>query len=173
MGAREGSDRAKEIWVFSDCDIILGSVAHRLVEAITGKTFTKDSEPPRDVDLVGGRVQAYVTYETPKTGKSAGIKREAIVDSSIEPFRVPAPTSATNGKAPTSVSADPSDDEVDRALIVTKLQKQVARLLKLDPKKGEQAQEAVDQSDLDAGALSELETLLTQVTDAVARALDD
>lgn len=175
--SRGGDDKAMSIWVFTDRDIILGSMGHQLVEAITARAFGKDDEPPDEVDLVGGRVIAYLAHETPKTGKSAGIKREKVTDGSIKPFRVPASTSKyepshKNGTAG-QVSANPTDDEIDRATLVTDLQKRVARLTKLDADQGQKAQEAVDKFDLSTVGTDALESLIARTQKAIERALDD
>ena len=68
------------LWAFTDQDIVLGSLAHEFVEALTGRKFSKDSDPPDEDDLLGKRLIAYVGHEIPTRGKSAGKKRETIAE---------------------------------------------------------------------------------------------
>jgi hypothetical protein len=156
----------KTLWAFTDPDIVMGSLAHQFAEALTGRKLGKDSAPPTEDELVGHRLIAYITHETPKTGKSAGIKREKIVDGSIKPFREP------GRKAATQVTADPSDEDVDRALLVTKLEKQVARLEKLDKASGKKAREALEASDLETAPLADIQQLSDAVGESITAALD-
>jgi hypothetical protein len=163
----------KTLWAFSDPDIIVGSLAHEFIEGLTGQTFGKDSQAPSADDLLGKRIVAYVSHETPKTGKNAGVKREKIVAGSIKPYRLPGQkANGTAKRAPDQVTADAGSEDIDRALVVSKLQAQVKKLLKLDPAEGERAQEALDASDLDDAPLAELQSLLDSVTVAVMEALD-
>lgn len=122
----------KSVWAWTDRDIILGSFCQELVEVLTGRKFEKDGEPPSEDDLLGKRCLAFITHETPTTGKSAGKKREKIVEGSLKKFVGPSKKIAPDVRpSSTQVSADPSEDEIDRALLVSKLQKQIARAVKL------------------------------------------
>lgn len=71
------------------------------------------------------------------------------------------------------VSANPSEDEIDRALMVTKLTRQVERLKKLDATAGARAEAAVEMSDLTDAPLKEIHGLLSQVQAAISTALED
>jgi hypothetical protein len=163
----------KTVWVFTDRDIILGSFCQELVEILSGRKFEKDGEPPHEEELLSKRCIGYITHETPTRGKNAGKKREKIVEGSLKPFRLPTDKPRHNAPKPTQVSADPDIADVDRALVVTKLQKQVAKLTKLNAEAGAAAQAGLDASDLDTAPLADLERLLTDVTNAVTSALDD
>lgn len=158
----------KTIWGFTDPDIIVGSLAHQFAEALTGRKLDKTSEPPAEVELVGKRLVAYIRHETPKTGKSAGIKREAIMAGTIKPFREQKPRSATNAAA----AAATEFDEGDRPLIVAALKKRVARLQKLDAENGQKALEALEASDLETAPLADLERLSDAVAESITAALD-
>lgn len=158
----------KTIWGFTDPDIIMGSLAHQFAEALTGRSLTKDTAPPDEEELIGKRLVAYIGHETPKTGKSAGIKREAIMAGTIKPFREPKPQTATNGAA----AAATEFDESDRPLMVAALKKRVARLQKLDKENGQKAQEALDASDLETAPLADLERLSDAVAESITAALD-
>jgi hypothetical protein len=165
----------KTVWVFTDRDIILGSFCQELVEVLSGRKFKEDGEPPSEDDLLGKRCVGYITHETPTRGKNAGIKREKIVEGSIKPFRLPPSKTTQNGSAKPSaaqVSADPSDEEIERATVVSKLQRQVARLVKLDERMGAEAQTALDASDLENADIVGIQALLDQVTEMVNKALD-
>jgi len=161
----------KSLWSFTDPDIIVGSLAHQLAEALTGRKLSRDSEPPTEEDLVGKRLISYVGHETPKTGKSAGIKREAIMAGTIKPFRMPAPKNG-NGKAVNVAVPPMNDDEGDREVIVATLKKRVARLQKLDAENGQKAQEALEASELDTAPLADLERLSDAVQESITAALD-
>jgi hypothetical protein len=165
--------QAKTVWAFTDQDIILGSLQHELIEKLSGRTFGEGSAPPDAEDLLGKRVLGYITHHTPKQGKNAGKKQEQIVAGSIKPYRLPG--QKANGaakRAPDQVTADAGPEDVDRALVVSKLQAQVKKLTKLDPAEGERAQEAVYASDLDEAPIAEIQALLDNVTAAVVAALD-
>jgi hypothetical protein len=165
----------KTVWVFTDRDIIIGSFCQELVEVLSGRKFEKDDVPPEEDELLGKRCIGYITHETPTRGKNAGKKREKIVEGSLKPFRGPAKRIAPDvmPPAPTQVNADPSDDDVERATLVTRLQKQVAKLGKLNAGEGERAQAALEESDLGAAPVETIRQLLDEVTKAVNAALDD
>lgn len=162
----------KTLHQYTDADIIIGSRQHEWVQALTGRKFEDGDTPPEDDEILGKRMVAYITHEAPKKGPNAGKLREKIVAGSAKPFRLPAPT-AKAAPAPTQVSADPADDEIDRALLVTKLQKQIVKLGRLNAEAGAAAQTGLDASDLDTAPLADLQRLLDDVTRAVNAALDD
>lgn len=156
------------LWVFTDPDIILGSIQHELIEVLTGRKFKKDDAPPDEDELLGKRMLGYIAHETPTRGKNAGKKRETLVAGSVKPFRVPG---AKNGTAKAAPPAEESDD-ADRDLVVAMLKKRVGRLLKLDSENGQKAQEALEASDLETAPLADLERLSDAVQESIAAALD-
>lgn len=163
----------KTLHQYTDADIVIGSRQHEWVQALTGRQFADGDDPPEDDDVMGKRMVAYITHEAPKKGPNAGKLREKIVPGSAKPFRLPAPKAKAAPAAVESVSADPTEDEVDRALVISKLRKQVARLIQLDAVSGAEAQKALDASDLDTAPLDALESLLASVKAGVTRALAD
>jgi len=159
----------KVIHEYTTPDIIVGSKPHEWIAALTGVVLEDGQEPPDSDDLINKRMLAYLTHLAPKKGPNAGKLKERIAQGSAKPFKLP----SSRKSAPTQVSADPSVSEVDRALVVTKLQKQVAKLSKLNAEAGAAAQVGLDASDLETAPLADLERLLSDVTVAVASALDD
>jgi hypothetical protein len=165
--------QARTLHVYTNPDIIIGSQQHEWVQVLTGRQFDDGDEPPDDSELVGKRMVAYLTHYAPKQGPNAGKQKEKIVAGSAKPFRLPGQkANGTSKPAPTQVSADPAPEDVDRALIVSKLQKQVAKLTKLNKEAGEAAQQAMDDSDLTTAPLDAIQGLLDDVTAAVVAALD-
>lgn len=148
----------RTLWAFTDRDIILGSLGHEFVENLTRRKFSEDSDPPDEDDLLGKRILAYVTHETPTRGKAAGKKREAIVAGSIKPFVGPSKKVWT-GKA---------DDvpDVDRAALIEETKKQIRKAAILDLEPAERW--AV--LDLDAMTDKELVDGLQTIKDAIAAA---
>jgi hypothetical protein len=118
-----------ELWAFTDREIILGSLSHEFAQTLSGRTLTKDDAPPDEDDLLGKRLIAYVTHETPTRGKNAGKKREAIVAGSIKPYRgsAPAKTIAKNVERP----AAPANDE-ERAGLIRMVDKAIGKAVKLE-----------------------------------------
>ena len=156
----------RTIWAFTDVDIILGSLGHEFVEKLTGKTFTKDSAPPSEDDLLGRRVGAFITHETPTRGKSAGKKREAIVQGSIKPFKGPQPNKVIAPNAP--ARTEPTAAESERAAKVEALGKLIGRAVKLETPN----HAAYVALDLDVGDVDQLEQLIVTVRAEVQDALD-
>jgi hypothetical protein len=161
----------KSLWAFTDQDIIVGALNHEFIEKLTGRTFSQGSEPPDADELLGKRVLGYVGHEIPKSGKNAGVKREKIFAGSIKPFKLPGQKAASK-PAPTQVSADPSDEDVDRALLVSDLQSQVSKLGRLNKDAGRAAQDTVNASDLGNAPLADIERLVGEIKAAVAAELD-
>src|SRR5688572_16652880 len=87
------------LWVFTDLDIILGSIQHELIEVLTGRKFKKDDAPPDEDELLGKKMLGYITHETPTRGKNAGKKREALVAGSVKPFRTAMPKNGAGKNA--------------------------------------------------------------------------
>jgi hypothetical protein len=156
------------LWVFTDPDIILGSLQHEMIEALTKRKLQKDDAPPTEDDLIGEKLVGYIAHETPTRGKNAGKKREALVAGSVKPFRMPAPKNGSGKAAP------PADalDEGDREIVVASLKKRVARLQKLDAENGQKAQDALDASDLETAPIADLERLSDAVAESITAALD-
>ena len=160
----------KVIHEYTNPDVTIGSKPHEWIAALTGITLEDGQEPPESDDLINKRMIAYLTHLAPKKGPNAGKLKERIAQGSAKPFKLPGQKAKP---AVAQVSADPSEDDVDRALLISKLGKQVAKLTKLNAEYGKAAQDAVDQSDLGAAPLEDLQSLLDEITKQVAAALDD
>jgi hypothetical protein len=115
------------LWAFTDADIVIGSMGHEFAQTLTGRKLEKDDEPPSEDDLIGKRLIAYVTHETPARGKSAGKKREAIVAGSIKPFKGPGKKIAPNAPA----RPDPTAEDTARAEAQTRVESLIGRAVKL------------------------------------------
>lgn len=139
--------------------------ARQYAEALMGRKM-EERESPNLGSLVGLKMSALISYDpdandpTRQVLKMTGLRH------------VPAQT-APSKPAPGQVSSDPSDEDIDRALIVTQLQKKVARLTKIDASAGAAAKKAVDASDLTDAPLDEVHALLSQVEAAIEKAMDD
>jgi hypothetical protein len=125
---KDGSGDAKDIWAFTNTDIVIGSLQHEFVEKLTGRTFDKNSEPPTEDDLLGRRIIAYISHYIPKTGKNAGNKQEQIVAGSVKPFKGPQPNKVI--LSPTSDEL-PADNQ-DRAVLVKRFEKLVGKAVMLE-----------------------------------------
>jgi hypothetical protein len=81
---------------------------------------------------------------------------------------------ATTSVPPPSgrVTADATDDDISRALVITKIRKSLKTLKALDAEAGASAQKAVDDSDLDEALLDDLNALSEQISTAVRKAMD-
>lgn len=148
----------RTLWAFTDRDIILGSLGHEFVENLTRRKFSEDNDPPDEDDLLGKRIVAYVTHETPTRGKQAGKKREAIVAGSIKPFVGPAK------KVWTGKPDEKPDIDRDTLIVETKKQIRKATVLDLEPAAAWAA------LDLDAMTDQELFDGLQTIKDAIAAA---
>jgi hypothetical protein len=150
--------------------VIVGSKPHEWIAALTGVVLEDGQQPPDSDELVGKRMVAYLAHIAPKQGPNAGKLKERISQGTAKPFRLPGQKVKPT---PTQVSADPSDDDVERATLVARLQKQVAKLGKLNAGEGERAQVALEESDLSDAPVETIRQLLDEVTKAVNAALDD
>jgi hypothetical protein len=151
------------LWTFTDQDIILGSIQHEFIEALTGRKYSKDDAPPDEDDLLGKRLIAFITHETPTRGKNAGKKREAIVAGSIKPFKGP-----SKKIAPNVVPADPTYEQITRDELVAKLEKAIGRAVKMETPN----HKAYVALNLSEGDNDQLEQLIATVQAEVQDALD-
>lgn len=145
----------------------VGTYAYEWASAMLGRELGLD-ERLNPSELRGARMSAMVVWEkqkndpTKKTIKLASLRH------------VPkAGTSAPSRPNPTQVSADASLEDVDRALVVTEVQKRAARLKKLDAEAGQAALEAVAQSDLSTAPLADLQSLSDAIQAQITAFLDD
>jgi hypothetical protein len=157
----------KTVWAFTDLDIILGSLAHELVEKLSGKTFSKDTPPPDEDDLIGRRVLGYITHHTPKQGKNAGKKQEQIVAGSIKPFRGPQPNRVQKFD-PKAARPEPTEDAQNRAKLMEEAGRQIGKAVKL----GTPSHLEWVALDLDSAADETLQMVIRDAREEVQTALD-
>jgi hypothetical protein len=146
---------------------ILGTDANDWAAALLGRTLGVDAY--FDIkELAGKRMSAMVVWERQKRDKSKWTVKLASLRH--------VPTAPVNGAAPRpapgQVSADPSDDEVDRAALVIDLQKAVKTLKRFDAEEGAKAASTVAASDLDDAPMDELRRLLGEIQEAISTAMD-
>lgn len=162
----------------------LGTQPNDWASALLGRPLGVDAQFSVS-ELRNKRMSAMVVWVKQKMDP----KKKSISLASLRHVPVSAPT-ATNGPAPaaaapapaaaaparpatTSVTADASDEDIDRALVVTMIRKSLKRLKALDTGAGAAAQAAVDASDLDEADISDLHALSEQISAAVRKAIDD
>lgn len=147
----------------------LGTYANDWASALLGRDLGVDANFSIS-DLHRKRMSAMVVWENQKSDP----KKKTIKLASLRHV----PVQDANGTAPAapskaSVSADASDEDIDRALAITKIQKSLKTLKRLDAEAGASAQKAVDESDLDDAPLDALTALSEQISAAVMKAMDD
>lgn len=147
--------------------------ARKYAEALLGRPLA-EGEIPSKASLLGRSISAVISYDAGTIDPN----QQVLNLSSIRPAQAAekaAPAGATSApKAPApQVAADASDEDIDRALILAKIQKSLKRLKALDEDAGTQAQAAVDASDLDEALMDDLNILAEQISAAVLKAMDD
>lgn len=148
----------------------LGTQPHEWASALLGRQLGVD-EHFAISELRDKKFSSQVVWQPKRTKPT----EKAAVLASLRHVPVGA-APASNGRAAKpaadQVSADPSEDDVDRALILTGIEKSVNRLKKLDAASGKDAAAALAASDADA-PMADLERLHEQVKAAIQKALDD
>jgi len=119
-------------------------------------------------ELRGKRMSAMVVWEPQKSDP----KKKTIKLASLRHVPV-AGAAAAPKRDVTTLSAEPSEEDVDRALAVQGLKKSVERLKKLDKEAGAAAQHAYDASDLDTAPIEDIQDLWAEVKASIAKALAD
>lgn len=161
----------KVIHEYTNPDVTIGSKPHEWIAALTGVVLEDGQEPPNSDELLGKRMVAYMTHLAPKKGPNAGKLKERIAQGSAKPFRVPGQRVVTK-PAPTQVSADADIADVDRALVVTKLQKQIAKAVKLSTPSHLEWNAFTD-DDFASAELGVLQKLSDDAAAEITAALDD
>lgn len=165
----------KTIHEYTTPDVILGSKPHEWIAALTGIVLEDGQQPPDSDDLVGKRMLVYLTHLAPKKGPNAGKLRERLADGSAKKWGGPPKTVARNRPAepaPDQVSADPSSDDIDRALLVTKLQKQVQQAVRLGTPTGPTMAEAMTPDAIADATTDALQQASALLGEEIAAALD-
>ena len=146
-----------------------GTFANAWASALLGRSLGVDAHFQIS-ELRGKRFSAMVVWENQR----ADPKKKSIKLASLR--HIPVVVNGVASAAPAPVTAqvgpDPSEDDVDRALLVTALTKSIARLTKLDAASGQNAAKALADSPSNA-RLDDLTTLHEQVKAAIQTALED
>jgi hypothetical protein len=170
----EFKDEPYELWRTIDKDrngqpvFNLNTQAHDWASALLGRTLGVDDKFSVS-ELRNKRMSAMVVWRNkrpPAKGKTFDLASLRHVP--VGPVQAP-----VSKPAPGQVTADATDDEIDRALLVGKLQKQIARLAKLDADEGARAEAAVAKFDLDTTPLAAIQNLLDRAQTAIQKAMDD
>lgn len=153
----------------------VGTYANDWASAMLGRPLGVDANFSVS-ELRGKRMSAMVVWENQKSDpKKKTIKlaslRHVFPEGSNGTAQTAAPP-ARSAETVRSVSADASDEDVDRALIVSKIQRSLKTLKQLDADAYAQAKGAVDASDFDEALLDDLTILSGQISDAVKVAID-
>lgn len=149
----------------------VGTYANEWASAMLGRTLDTDAKFSVS-ELRGKRMSAMVVWENQKSDS----RKKTIKLASLRhvPVRTTNVSSAPPRPAdPTTVSADPTPEDVDRALAISGLQKSIKRLTKLDEIAGAAAQQAYENSDFTTAPMSEIQNLVAQVKTAIEKAMDD
>lgn len=173
----EFQDEPYEFFQTTTANMQRGARAREYAEAFLAREIAEGERLDPNT-LIGKKLVGMVIHELTRDKTKKNAKLVA-----VEPYRVAvvasAPTRSANGSAtavmdrPPAGSAEPSEDDIDRAFLVSSLTKQVERLTRLDVVAGANAQVAVDQSDLNAAPLEDLENLLSEIKAAVQKAMAD
>lgn len=172
------NDEQYQMWRTTNIDkktlkplFTVGYSANEWASALLGRTLGVDANFSVS-ELRNKRMSAMVVWERQKQDKT----KWSVKLASLRHVPV-TPASSANGTSPRpatgQVSAEPSDEDVDRALTVAKIEKSLTRLKKLDTAAGAKAQAAVDASNLDGALLADLDILAEQISAAVVAALDE
>ena len=143
----------------------VGTYANEWASALLGRTLGTDADF-KISELRNKRMSAMVVWENQKSDP----KKKTIKLASLRHVPV---TGAAPKRDVTTVPAEPSDEDVDRALSVQGLRKSIERLKKLDAEQGAAAQHAMDASELDTAPLSEIDALWSQVKASIKTLLED
>lgn len=141
----------------------IGTQAHDWASALLGRQLGID-EHFNVSEMAHKRFSAMVVWMPKKTKPG----EKAATLASLRHIPVGAPS---NGHA-TQVSADPSDDEIERASILTDLNKAVKMLTKFDSERGKEAADAVAASPKNAD-LGDLKRLRDDIQIALDKAMDE
>jgi hypothetical protein len=172
----EGSERVKndsgydyEFWQTTSPNMGPKARARQYVEAFLGRALDEGERINPD-DLPGKKCTGMIIHEDSKT--KVGVQNAKLV--SVKPLSSSAPMAAPKPAprpAAPQVSADASLEDVDRALVVTQLQKRASALMSLDETAGQAALDAVAQSDLSSAPVADLQSLSDAIQSQVRAAL--
>lgn len=162
----QGNGEPLEFWQTTSPNMGPKARARAYVEAFLGRPLGEGERINPD-DLPGKKCSGMVIHEESKT--KVGVQNAKLVSVKALTASAPARPSRPN---PTQVSANATLEDVDRALIMTQLQKRAAQLKKLDADAGQAALDAVAASDLSTAAIDDLQSLSDAIQAQVRAALD-
>lgn len=143
----------------------VGTYAYEWASAMLGRELGID-EQLNPSELRGARMSAMVVWEKQKNDPT----KKTIKLASLRHVQKAGGT-APSRPSPTQVTADPSLEDVDRALVVTQLQKRAANLKALDAALGQEALKAVADSDLSTAPIEDLQSLSDAIQAQITAAL--
>lgn len=151
----------------------IGTQAHDWAQALLGRKLGPDDHFNIS-ELRNKRMSSQIVWESKKTKPSEkAAQLRSLRHVPVGPVGAQAQTAAPQRPPAGSVTADPDDDEIDRALAVTKIQKALKRLYKLDAEAYARASEAVEKFDLDTAPMEALEALSGRISASIEKAMDD
>lgn len=145
----------------------VGTYANEWASAMLGRPLGTDADF-KISELRGKRMSAMVVWEPQKSDP----KKKTIKLASLRHVPVTGTASAPKRDV-TTVSAEPAEEDVDRALAVQGLKKSIERLKKLDAERGAEAQHSFDASEFDTAPLEAIQDFWAEVKASITRALAD
>lgn len=142
--------------------------ARKYAEALLGRPLA-EGEIPSKAELLGRSMSAVISYDAGTIDPNT----QVLNLSSLRPAAATTSAPAASKAAASQVVTDASDEDIDRAMVIKKIQKSLKRLKALDAEAGAQAQAAIDASDLDEALLDDLNVLSEQISAAVMKAMDE
>lgn len=144
----------------------VGTYANDWASALLGRQLGVDAHFSVS-ELRGKRMSAMVVWEKQRTDPTKKtIKLSSLRHVPVGPLQSPV-------SAAEQVTADATEDDVDRALLVTKLNKTVERLTKMDAESGKRASDAIAKFDLATCPLEAIQKLQDRAQVSLDKAMDD
>lgn len=139
--------------------------ARMYAEALMGRKLD-DREVPKLGPLVGSRMSAMISYDDDPDDAT----RQILKMSGLKHVAAPAAAARSASRPSSQVSADPTVEEVDRALLISKLEKKVAKAVKKQTKNSAMFEAAM--AEAGTADMDSLRGFLSSVDDELD-ALDD
>lgn len=170
----EFNDEHYELWRTTNVNkageplFTIGTQAHEFAQALLGRKLGQDDHF-NIAELRNKRMSSQIVWEPKKTKPS---EKAAQLRSLRHVLVGPVGNAAPSRPAAGQVSADPSDEDIERATVEAEIKQAIKSLKKLDAEAGAQAQQAFLDSDDDADAEA-LRVLLNTIKDAIVKAMDN
>lgn len=146
--------------------------ARKYAEALLGRQLA-EGEIPSKASLIGRSMSAVISYDAGTIDPNQQVLNLSSLRAVAATTPAAKPSPAPAKPAAPQVTADASDEDVDRALLISKIQKAYARLEVLDPDAAVEAKKAIDASDMQESLLDDLHLLSSEISAAVRKALED